>query len=133
MAANANRKNIIDGLNRKLIKNVSKSVLNETYEWTNIKQIIVAKPRGKKKRPLGIMTFSDKLVQESIRVVLMTIYEPNFQMVEANHGFRLYRSTHSAIDSILTKEQGMEYALESGISSAYNYLKHKNLIKLLKK
>lgn len=123
----------VDGFNRKLIERTSKSILEGNYTWKDIKQVEIPKPGKKKKRPLGIPTFSDKLVQESIRTVLMTIYEPVFQEYEYNHGFRPKRSTHTAIRSITTKSQGMEYALEGDIVGAYNSLKHGKLMEFLKK
>nr|WP_228416619.1 reverse transcriptase domain-containing protein [Bacillus thuringiensis] len=44
------------------------------------------KKGSKKKRPLGVPTFDDKLVQLVIKYILEAIYEPNFS--ENSHGFR---------------------------------------------
>lgn len=50
-----------------------------------------------------------------------------------NHGFRPEKSIHTAIKKIFEESKAMEYALEKNITSAYNSIKHKKLIKLLKK
>ena len=126
-------KDTADGFNRPLLNKISKQIKEGTYKWKDIKQIMIPKPGKKKKRPLGIPTFTDKLVQESIRIVLTAIYEPVFQSIESNHGFRPKRSTHSALDRILMYSQGMEYALEGDVTSAYNAVNHKKLLKLVKK
>ena len=126
-------KDTADGFNRPLLNKISKQIKEGTYKWKDIKQIMIPKPGKKKKRPLGIPTFTDKLVQESIRIILTAIYEPVFQSIESNHGFRPKRSTHSALDRILMYSQGMEYALEGDVTSAYNAVNHKKLLKLLKK
>lgn len=126
-------KDTADGFNRLLLNKISKQIKEGTYKWKDIKQIMIPKPGKKKKRPLGIPTFTDKLVQESIRIILTTTYEPVFQSIESNHGFRPKRSTHSALDRILMYSQGMEYALEGDVTSAYNAVNHKKLLKLLKK
>lgn len=46
-------------------------------------------------RPLGIPTFTDKLVQEVLRLVLQAVYEPVF--LNCSHGFRPNRSCHTAL------------------------------------
>lgn len=94
---------------------------------------MLLKRRGTKKRPLGILTFTDRLVQESIKIILTIIYEPLFQSIESNHGFRPKRSSHSALSQILLCHQEMEYALKSNVTSAYSAVNYKILIKLLKK
>ena len=43
-----NEKSIANGFNWKLVNNISKSILNETYAWKNIKQVIIGKPEKKK-------------------------------------------------------------------------------------
>jgi group II intron reverse transcriptase/maturase len=122
-----------DGFNREVIEQISRDIKKGVYQWKDIKQVLIPKPGKKKKRPLGIPTFSDKLVQEAIRIVLTVIYEPNFRSIETNHGFRPFRSPNTAMTSIQQQSQGMEFALEGDIVSAYNSLNHGILMRLLKK
>ena len=126
-------KDTINEFNPSLLNKISKQIKEETYKWKNRKQRMIPKPGVKKERPLEIPTFTDELVQESIRIILTAIYEPVFQSIESNHGFRPKRSTHSALNQILMYSQGMEHALEGDVTSAYNPVNHKKLLKLLKK
>ena len=125
--------NPVDRFSQDKIKTISDAILNETYQWKDIKQVMIPKLGKKKKRPLEIPTFSDKLIQECIRIILNIIYEPSFSIEEMNHGFRPGKGIQSAIQRIHQKAQSMDYALKGNISSAYNSLNHKILINLLKK
>lgn len=126
-------KDIVDGFSLPFLNEISKQIKKGTYKWKNIKQVMIIKFRKKKKKLLEIPILTDKLVQESIRIVLTTIYEPVFQSIESNHGFRPKRSTYSALNQILVCSQRMKYALKGSIQSAYKALNHKKLLKLLKK
>merc|ERR1712226_1684838 len=54
--------------------------IKKGYKWSDVrKTMIPSKPGLKKKRPLGIPNFDDRIVQEVIRIVLNVIYEPIFQ------------------------------------------------------
>lgn len=121
------------GFNRDFISRISSEILNGSYKWKDIEQVEIPKPGKKKERPLGIVTFSDKLVQEGIRIILTVIYEPVFQTLNMNHGFRPKKSTHTAIYKLSTGSQSMEYALEGNIKNAYDSINHKKLMKILRK
>lgn len=123
----------VDGFNELLVENIGNNLRNGCYKWKSSKLIEIPKPGKTKKRPLGIQNFSDKLVQECIRIVLTAIYEPTFQEYDCNHGFRPNRSTHTVLRKIAVHVQGMEYALEGDIVGAYPAVNHNILIKLLKK
>lgn len=64
-------------LTKEYIKNLSNEIIQGTFQWKPIRKIEIPKPGTKKKRPLGIPNFTDKLVQEGIRIVLNCIYEPS--------------------------------------------------------
>lgn len=70
----------VDGFSQDTIEAISNAILNGIYQWKDVKQVMISKPGKKKKRPLGIPTFSDKLVQECIRIILNIIYEPSFSI-----------------------------------------------------
>jgi group II intron reverse transcriptase/maturase len=120
-----------DGFGECRIKELQ-DALKKGYQWGNIRRKLIPKPGRKKPRPLGIANFSDRIVQELIRIVLNTIYEPLFQKHELNHGFRPKRSPRTAITKIERELQGMVSAVEGDIEGAYDNVKHKILMKILR-
>ncbi len=67
------------------IKQLIDAIRNESYQPAPSRRTYIPKRNGKK-RPLGIPTFGDKLVQEVIRMILQSIYEDCFE--NSSHGFR---------------------------------------------
>lgn len=122
-----------DNTQKETIEQISEDIKNNKYQWKPIKKIEIPKPGTKKKRPLGIPNFTDKLVQEAIRTVLNAIYEPIFQQHEMNFGFRPFRSTHSAIKKISEEHKGMTTAIEGDIKGAYDNVNLKKMVNILKK
>lgn len=67
----------IDGFNEKKIAKIIKMLRDGTFQPTPVRRTyIVKKNNPRKKRPLGIPTFTDKLVQEVLRMILESVYEP---------------------------------------------------------
>src|SRR5438105_7224923 len=67
----------VDGMNLEKIRLIIESIRHEQYRWTPVKRVYIKKKNGKL-RPLGMPTWSDKLVQEVIRLILEAYYEPQF-------------------------------------------------------
>ena len=67
-----------DGFSEAKVAKIIQSLAVETYQPTPVRRTYIAKKKSKKKRPLGIPTFTDKLVQEALRMVLEAVYEPVF-------------------------------------------------------
>lgn len=84
-------------------------------------------------RPLGIPNFKERLIQENLRITLNTIYEPQFQKLEVNFGFRPKRSTSDVIRKIYVEKEGMTTAIEGDIKGAYDNVNCKILELILKK
>lgn len=105
-----------------------------TFEWSKARRVWIPKPGNKdKKRPLGIGNFRDRILQDIIRKILEVIYEPTFQKLEVNFGFRPKRSVADAMNKIHLERQGMTTAIEGDIVSAYDNVNHEKLIELLKR
>jgi group II intron reverse transcriptase/maturase len=136
LSKGVNPEDTVDGFNEELIDQISTDLRNGCYKWKNIKKVEIPKSGKKnknKKRPLGLPTFSDKIVQEMIRTVLCVIYEPTFQILEVSHGSRPKRSTHTAISRLAQLGQGMSYAIEGDIKSAFPSMNHNILMNILKR
>jgi len=86
----------IDCFKKSKVENLISKLRNEQYYPTSVRRKYIPKKNSrKKKRPLGIPSFEDKLVQEVVRKILETIYEPLF--LDTSHGFRPNRSCQTAL------------------------------------
>jgi retron-type reverse transcriptase len=65
----------VDGMTLEKIHLIIEFIRHELYRWTPVKRVYIQKKNGKK-RPLGMPTWSDKLVQELMRLILEAYYEP---------------------------------------------------------
>jgi retron-type reverse transcriptase len=74
-----------DGFGEAKIERIIKSLTDETYKPNPARRTYIKKSNGKM-RPLGIPTFTDKLIQEVLRMILEAVYEPVF--LDCSHGFR---------------------------------------------
>lgn len=107
----------IDHMSISRIEKLITSLKNETYQPIPSRRVYIPKKNGKK-RPLGIPTFNDKLLQEVVRMILEAIYEGSF---DANsHGFRPKRSCHTALRQIQQTFNGASWFIEREYISQFD-------------
>lgn len=120
----------IDGMSLKRIGDLITQMRDESYQPKPSRRIYIMKKDGKRKRPLGIPAFIDKLVQEVIRMILEAIYEGSFE--NCSHSFRPDRSCHTALDQIQTRFTGVKWFIEGDIKGFFDNIHHDILIDILK-
>ena len=120
----------IDGMSLKRIDDLIAKLRDESYQPKPSRRTYIMKKDGKRKRPLGIPAFIDKLVQEVIRMILEAIYEGSFE--NCSHGFRPDRSCHTALDQIQTRFTGVKWFIEGDIKGFFDNIHHDILIGILK-
>src|SRR6266542_1071261 len=86
----------VDGMSLRKIQAIIEALRYERYRWTPVRRTYIDKKNSSKKRPLGLPTWSDKLLQEVIRSLLEAYYEPQFS--DRSHGFRPGRGCHTALE-----------------------------------
>lgn len=121
----------IDGMSIQRIERIIEKLKDESYQPNPSNRIYIDKKGSTKKRPLGIPSVDDKLVQEVLRNILEAIYEPVF--TDSSHGFRPNKSCHSALKQIQTNFTGVKWFVEGDIKGFFDNIDHHILIKLLRK
>lgn len=118
-----------DGMSLAKIATIIETLRYERYRWTPVRRTYIPKADGKR-RPLGIPTWSDKLLQEVIRLILEAYYEPQFSA--RSHGFRPGRGCQTALSEIQHRWTGTVWFIEGDIRGCFDHLDHGVLLALLR-
>jgi retron-type reverse transcriptase len=122
-----------DKINLNRITKLAETLKDGTFKFQPSRRILIPKPGKSAMRPLTTPNFDDRIVQEGIRVILNTIYEPEFEQINCNFGFRPNKSTSDSIEFIMTNGKNMNWAIEGDIEKAYDTVNIKKLITILEK
>ena len=120
----------VDGMSIKKIDRLIEELRHERFRWTPVRRTFILKRDGKSKRPLGLPPWTDKLLQEVIRLLLEAYYEPQFS--DSSHGFRPGRGCHTALQTIKETHRGTSWFIEGDISKCFDRLDHGVLLSSLK-
>ena len=119
-----------DGFSEEKISKIIQSLSDETYTPKPVRREYIPKKRNSaKKRPLGLPTFTDKLVQEVLRMILEAIYEPTFS--DFSHGFRPNRDCHTALTSLKQEFTGVSWFIEGDIKGCFDNIDHHVLVDII--
>ncbi len=118
----------VDGMSLAKIDAIIEALRFERYRWTPVRRVHIPKSNGKT-RPLGIPTWSDKLLQEVIRMILEAYYEPQFS--DRSHGFRPGRGCHTALSEVAEVWTGTRWFIEGDIKGCFDNIDHEVLLSVL--
>lgn len=121
----------IDGMGNERIEGIIMSLRDRSYQPKPARREYIAKKNSSKKRPLGIQSGNDKLVQEVVKMILESIYEPVFS--DKSHGFRPNRSCQTALMQIQKTFTGTNWFVEGDIHACFDSFDHQVVSKLLRK
>jgi group II intron reverse transcriptase/maturase len=117
-----------DGMSLTKIENIIKQLRYEQFQWTPVRRVEIPKKNGKM-RPLGIPTWTDKLLQEVLRSILEAFYEPRFSI--HSHGFRPERGCHTALAEIYRTWKGVHWFIEGDIRGCFDNISHDILLAII--
>ena len=120
----------VDGMGMKRINALIAKLRDYSYQPSPARRTYIPKANGKK-RPLGIPSFDDKLVQEVVRRILESIYEPTF--LNTSHGFRPKRSCHTALQYVQKNFTGVKWFVEGDIKGCFDHVDHHVLVNILRR
>lgn len=112
-----------------VIQLVQQAILD--YHPTPVRRVWIEKPGKKEKRPLGIPSILDRIVQESVRLVMEPVLEAQF--FDHSYGFRPMRDAAHAVARIhyILWQAKCTYAVEGDIQAFFDHVNHNLLLKKL--
>lgn len=119
----------VDDMSLAKIDMIIDAVRQEHYQWKPVRRVYIEKKHSVKKRALGLPVWSDKLLQEVIRLILDAYFEPSFS--DHSHGFRPRRGCHTALRDIYETWAGTTWFLEGDIAQCFDGLSHDLLLEIL--
>lgn len=112
------------------LKEIQEELQNKSYRPEKVKRVWIEKFGKKEKRPLGIPTIKDRVIQQAVKLIIEPILEADFK--ESSYGFRPRKNAHQAIDAVSKYLAcGCQWVIDIDIKSYFDTIPHERLINLL--
>jgi retron-type reverse transcriptase len=118
----------VDGMTLGKIDRIIDALRHERYRFSPVKRVYIPKKNGKR-RPLGLPTWSDKLVGEVVRLLLQAYYEPQFSGL--SHGFRPGRGCHTALREVANTWTGTTWFIEGDVAQCFDSFDQQVMVETL--
>jgi retron-type reverse transcriptase len=117
-----------DGMSVEKIERIIDAMRHERYRFAPVRRTYIPKKSGKL-RPLGLPTWSDKLVGEVVRLLLEAYYEPTFS--DRSHAYRPGRGCHTALREVADTWAATTWFVEADLSDCFGSLDHDVMVTIL--
>ena len=113
------------------LTNLVSKLKNKAYKPLPSLRVFIPKANGKK-RPLGIASYEDKIVQLAVKKILEAIYEPRF--LNCMYGFRPNRGCHDAIKEVHRQisNEHINHVVDADIKGFFDQISHEWMMEFLK-
>ena len=116
----------------KRLRKLSEKIKNKKFRWSRQEGILKTKSiKTTIHTFVGIPDFEDQIVQKAIAMVLESIYEPIFESLDCNYGFRKFKGTHDAIKKIYLGVGSINQVIQGDTEFVFEYMEPEVLNKIL--
>jgi group II intron reverse transcriptase/maturase len=131
MTPGSDKADTVDGMSLNRIRKIIEELRYERYHFKPVRRTRIPKKSGRGTRNLGVPNFTDKLLQEVLRMILEAYYEPHFR--ESSHGYRPERGCHTALQRIKQSFRASAWLIEGDIKGCFDNINHDVLLNILKR
>lgn len=116
----------VSGGAERLVQELHQELVTKTYKPRAVRRVYIDKPDGRK-RPLGIPTVRDRVVQTACLLILEPIFEADFE--DCSYGFRPGRNAHQALEEIRGHlKAGYQAVYDADLKSYFDSIPHERLL-----